>query len=42
MDRLCGVQDITEIWETVKAETIKKVRGNKNRESGEDLPMVGQ
>ena len=33
-------EDITEIWEVVKEDTLDMVRGNKNRTTGADSPVV--
>ena len=35
-------EDTNEIWETVKKETIEKVRGNKNGSGRADSPMTGE
>ena len=37
---LVSVEDTVEIWETVKEDTIEKVRGNKNRSTRADSAMV--
>ncbi len=35
-------EDTPEIWETVKKDAIQKVRGNKNRGTRADSPMVDE
>ena len=35
-------QDTVEIWETMKKETIEKVRGNKNRSGRADSPKTDE
>ena len=37
-----STEDTVEIWETMKEDTIEKVRGNKNRATGADSPMVDE
>ena len=37
-----SAEDTAEIWEAVKEDTIEKVRGNKNRATGADSPMVDE
>ena len=36
------VEGIDEIWETLKKETMEKVRGNKNRSARAESPMTDE